>query len=307
MPATSLAEIRHELTRPRRAAAPLGTAAGTRAALAALIVLGVIAIVGPYLWHYRPTAQLDIVALKSTAPSWNHPLGTDRFSRDVLARVLFGTRISLAIAILAVLVSATVGTTYGVVAGYAGGWIDAVLMRLIDALLSVPRVLLLIAVLALWNPVPLWGLILLIGLTGWFGVARQVRAQALAVRDRDFATAARALGAPPWLVAWRHVLPNVLSPVIIATTLAVGDVIVLEAGLSFLGIGAREPMPSLGTMFQDAVAQSVTAWWAVFSPGIVIVVIVMAFNTLGDALRDALDPRQLPGHAMHEHPEPVDA
>lgn len=280
-------------------------APGARLALGVIAVFVLGAVLAPWLTRYQPWQQLDVVRLKSLPPSWAHPFGTDRFSRDVFTRILYGAQLSLSIATLAVLVSSTVGLLYGAMAGYTGGWIDAVMMRFIDAMLSVPRVLMLIAVLALWSPVPVPALVLLIGLTGWFDVARIVRGQAMALRDREFVVAARALGANPARIVWRHVLPNVLSPVIVAGALAVGNVIVLEAGLSFLGIGVHEPMASWGTMFQDAANQFVSSWWAVIFPGIAIVATVLAFNTLGDALRDLLDARQLPGQPAADLPEPA--
>ncbi|MDE3173301.1 MAG: ABC transporter permease [Gemmatimonadota bacterium] len=287
--------------RARRAWARLSP--GARAAAGVIAVFALASLLAPWLAPYRVGQQIDIVHLASLPPSWAHPFGTDRYSRDVFTRILYGGRVSLSIATLAVVVSATVGTLYGAVAGYAGGAVDTVMMRVIDALLSVPRVLMLIAVLALWSPVPVAALVLLIGLTGWFDIARLVRAQALALREREFVVAARALGAGPARIVRRHVLPNVLGPVIVAGALAVGNVIVLEAGLSFLGIGVHEPLASWGMMFQDATDQFVSAWWAVIFPGAAIVATVLAFNTLGDALRDVLDPRQLPGHAALEPPE----
>ncbi|HVB30849.1 MAG TPA: ABC transporter permease [Gemmatimonadaceae bacterium] len=292
---------------PRRRAGPgwKQLTPGARAACGVIVLFVLAAVFAPLLTRYQPWQQLDVVRLKSLPPSLAHPFGTDRFSRDVYTRVLYGARVSLAIGALAVLLSSSVGTLYGAVAGYAGGVVDTVMMRIIDTFLSVPRVLLLIAVLALWSPVPLAGLILLIGLTGWFDIARIVRAQAMALRDREFVVAARSLGARPSAIVWRHVLPNVLAPVIVAGMLAVGNVIVLEAGLSFLGIGVREPTASWGTMFQDAANQFVSSWWAVIFPGVAIVATVLALNTLGDALRDLLDPRQLPAHPGSEFQEPA--
>jgi peptide/nickel transport system permease protein len=278
---------------------------GARIAVGVIAVFVLGALLAPWLTRYRPWQQLGIATLQSLPPSWAHPFGTDRYSRDVLTRILYGARVSLAIASLAVLVSSTVGTLYGAVAGYAGGAVDAVMMRIIDALLSIPRVLLLIAVLALWSPVPLAALVLLIGLTGWFDIARLVRGQAMALRQREFVVAARSLGARPAVIVRRHIIPNLLSPVIVASALAVGNVIVLEAGLSFLGIGVHEPTASWGVMFQDAAEQFVSTWWAVIFPGVAIVATVLAFNTLGDALRDLLDPRQLPGRPALDQQEPA--
>lgn len=265
----------------------------SRVAIALLAALYVAALLAPVLAPYSPAQQLDIVALKNQAPTFAHPFGTDQYSRDLLTRVLFGARVSLAVATLAVLMSAVVGTAYGLVAGAVGGVVDTVLMRLLDAFLSIPRVLLLIAVLALWNPVPLSALILLLGLTGWFDVSRLVRAEALSLRERDFVVAARALGAGRARVIARHLLPNVLGPVIVATTLGVANIIVLEAGLSFLGIGAREPVPSWGTLFHEGTEAFIGTWWAALFPGIAIVATVLCFNIVGDALRRVLDPRQL--------------
>ena len=264
-------------------------------ALGVVIAFALLAILAPLVAPHSPNAQPDILALKNRPPSPSYPFGTDHVSRDVLSRVLYGARVSLAIALLAVLVAITVGTAYGALAGWLGGRVDMLLMRLNDAFLSVPRILLLIAVLALWDRLPLGLLILLIGLTGWFGVSRIVRAQVLALRDGDFVVSARALGASGGRLVLRHVLPNVLSPVIVAATLGIGHVIVLEAGLSYLGIGVRPPQASWGSIIRDGAAQVATSWWIALFPGLAIVLTVMAFNALGDGLRDALDPRQLPG------------
>ena len=262
-----------------------------------IVVLFAIASLAPFLAPYSPTEQPDIVGQKELAPSLAHPFGTDSFSRDVLSRVIYGARVSLSVATLAVLLSATIGLAYGLVAGYAGGRVDAVMMRLLDALLSIPRVLLLIAVLALWSPVPIPMLVLLLGLTGWFAVSRLVRAETRALRDREFVVAARALGASGPAIVVRHLLPNVLGPVIVAATLGIGNVIILEAGLSYLGIGAHEPAASWGSILQSGSDVFASAWWLVLFPGLAILITVLAFNTLGDALRDALDPRQLHGAA----------
>jgi len=266
-----------------------------RWAAAVIVVLVVAAIFGPMLTSYTGSEQLDIVKLKNMPPSWHHPFGTDQYSRDLLTRVLLGARISLAVATLAVLMSMTVGTAYGLIAGYAGGIVDSVMMRVLDGFLSIPRVLLLIAVLTLWNPVPLSGLILLLGATGWFGVSRIVRTEAMTTRHVEFVDAARALGASDVRILFRHLLPNIITPVIVTATLAVGNVIALEAGLSYLGVGAREPTPSWGSIFLDGVEFFAGNWWVVLFPGIAIVATVLAFNVLGDALRDVLDPRQLHG------------
>ena len=265
-----------------------------RVAFFILVVFYLLALLAPVVAPYSQSEQVDIVHMKNHAPMLAHPFGTDRFSRDLLTRVLYGARVSLSVATLAVLVSAIVGTLYGLVAAAVGGFVDTILMRLLDAMLSIPRVLLLIAILALWNPVPLWMLVVLLGLTGWFDVSRLVRAEALTLRERDFVVAARSLGATQSRIILSHLLPNVLVPVIVTTTLAIGNVIVLEAGLSFIGIGVREPSASWGTMFQEGTEAFAGTWWAALFPGLAIVVTVLCFNILGDALRGLLDPRHLP-------------
>jgi peptide/nickel transport system permease protein len=267
---------------------------GARAALVVLIVMAAASLLAPLLAPYSPIAQPDIVALKRLPPSAAHPFGTDQFSRDVLSRVLYGGRISLSVGILAVLLSSTIGTAYGAAAGFYGGIVDSSMMRLLDALLSIPRVLLLVAVVALWGALSLPSLVLLLGLTGWFGVSRIVRAEVLAMRDREFVHGARALGASDLRILGRHLLPNVVSPVLVAATLGVGHVIVLEAGLSFLGLGVQPPTPSWGNIIQEGSQEIRSLWWMSLFPGLAIVSTTMAFNVLGDALRDVMDPRQLP-------------
>jgi peptide/nickel transport system permease protein len=264
---------------------------GARLALAVIVGLYIIAALAPLLAPYPPNTPLEMIALSGHPPSLANPLGTDLISRDVLSRIIHGARISLSIGLLAVLLSITVGTMYGAVAGFVGGVTDTVMMRIIDALLSVPRILVLIAVTAMWDGLSVPALIVLIGLTGWFGVSRIVRGQVMALSTREFVVSARSLGADPWRVLGRHILPNVLSPVIVAATLGVGNVIILETGLSFLGLGVQPPQPSWGSIIMDGSEQVASAWWISLFPGLAIVLTVMAFNAVGDGLRDALDPR----------------
>jgi peptide/nickel transport system permease protein len=264
-----------------------------RAALALLALLGALVALAPIIAPYDPVAQLDIVALKRQSPSVAHPFGTDQFSRDVLSRTLYGGRLSLSIALLAVALSATIGTAYGAIAGLYGGLIDMVMMRALDALLAIPRVLLLIAAAAVWGPLGPGGLVLLLGITGWFGVSRLVRAEVMSVVGRDYVIAARALGVGDSRLLRAHVLPNVLAPIIVAAALGVGNVIALEAGLSYLGAGVQPPVPSWGNIIRDGSSDLGGLWWMSFFPGVAIVGTVLACNLLGDALRDALDPRQL--------------
>lgn len=209
--------------------------------------------------------------------------------------MLHGARVSLAVAVLSVLLSATLATTWGGVAGFVGGRVDSAMMRVIDGFLAIPRVLLLLAVVGVWQRVTLPVLILLLGGTGWFGVSRLVRAEVMAVTRREHVAAARALGASDARLLFRHVLPNALAPVLVAATLGVGGVVVLEAGLSYLGIGVRPPHASWGNIIQDGSSDLFRLWWMSLFPGLAIAVVVLACNVLGDALRDAVDPRHLPG------------
>lgn len=261
-----------------------------RWALAAIVLLILAAIIGPMLVSHSSIELGDIVGMRNQPPSWSHLLGTDQYGRDLLARVLSGGRISLMIGMLSVLLSITVGIAYGLVSGYAGGAVDATMMRVLDGLLSIPRVLLLLAVLTVLERVELPGLILLLGATGWFGISRFVRAETLTAKRLGYVDSARALGVSDSRIVWRHILPNVLTPVIVTATLAVGNVIVLEAGLSYLGVGAREPTPTWGSIFYDGMAFFAGNWWMVLFPGIAIAGTALAFNVLGDALRDILDP-----------------
>ena len=292
-----------------RDSARLGEIAGVRTlvrrvlrdprARVGLVVLGIVAlsaIFAPLVAPYDPTAQLDIVLLQSKPPSLAHPLGTDPFSRDVLSRLLYGSRISLVVGIGATLLSLTLGIAVGAFAGFVGGVVDAVLMRLVDAALSIPRLLVLIMVMSLWGNIGLLPLTLLMAATGWFASSWLVRTQVIALRDRDFIVAARALGMSPGRVLVRHVLPNAVAPALISATLGIANVILLEAGLSYLGIGVRPPTPSWGTIIQDGSERVSDLWWLTLFPGLAILVTVFACNALGDALRDALDPRQLLRH-----------
>ena len=256
--------------------------------LSLIILVGVLA---PLIAPYDPAAQPDIVAMKDLPPSLAHPFGTDPYSRDVLSRVLYGARLSLTIGILATFVSLTVGVAYGAIAGYLGGMVDAVMMRVLDALLSIPRLLLLLGVLVAWPHLSIGALILFLGLTGWFGLSRLVRGQVLALKHAEFVTAAQALGASRRRILWRHLLPNLVSPIAVAATLGVAHVIVLEAGLSFLGIGVPQPLASWGNIIQDGVDQIATLWWMSLFPGLFMVLTVVTLNILGEALRDSYERR----------------
>ncbi|MFQ6046648.1 MAG: ABC transporter permease, partial [Gemmatimonadales bacterium] len=253
----------------------------------------VAAILAPIFAPYDPVAQLDLERGQLLPPSLAHPFGTDFLSRDLLSRVLYGARVSLAVAFFAVVISVTLGGLLGMIAGLAGRWIDSLLMRLVDVGLAVPRVFLLLVVLALWGNVGLATLVLVLGLTSWFDTSRLVRAEVLSLRKRDFMTAARAAGVPRPRLLVRHVLPNVAAPIIVTATLGMGQIILIEAGLSFLGIGVPRPTPSWGAMIADGQREGLltAAPWIAGFPGAAIVITVLAFSLLGDALRDVIDPR----------------
>lgn len=267
----------------------------SRLALAGVFVIFVlyaVAILAPLLAPYDPIAQpVNLVASSYLGPfTSGHLLGTDQFGRDVLSRILYGARISLAIGFVATGIAVTLGTLLGAVAGYAGGWVDAVLMRFTDMVLAFPRLVLLILLVALFSP-SLTLIILVLGLTQWPGTTRIVRGDVLSLREREYIQAARALGFGRWRIIFRHLVPNVLAPVIVTATLGIGNTIVMEAGLSFLGLGVQPPTPSWGSMVSDGRQNLIGAWWVATFPGLAIVLTVLAFNLVGDALRDALDPR----------------
>lgn len=262
---------------------------GGRGSLAVLGAIALAALVLPFL--LQDPASQPCLSCGATAPSLGHPFGTDQLNRDVLSRVIWGARTSLTIALLSVLVSATIGAAVGLVSGYLGGWVDAVLMRLVDGALAIPRLFLLLLILAVWSPLPVGALVLVLGTTGWFGTSRLVRGEVLRLREEAYVDAAAALGARRRRIIFRHLLPNTAGPLLVAATLAVGDVILLEAGLTFLGLGIQPPTPSWGGMIHDARELIVAGPWVSIFPGLAIILTVLAVNLLGDALRDALDPR----------------
>ena len=252
-------------------------------------LLGFAAVFAPLLIQYDPAEQLGY-ALQRQPPSLMHPFGTDHVGRDVLSRVLSGMRLSLSIASLSVLLSLTIGTGVGLTAGYLGGVVDTLLMRIVDAALAVPRVLLLLVVLTLL-PSGIVGLVFVLGLTSWFGTSRLVRAEVMSLRERDFIVATNALGLRMHRTMLRHLLPNVAAPVIVAATLGIGHIILIEASLSYLGAGVPKPTASLGGIINDGMSALADAWWISAFPGLVIVLIVVGFSLIGDGLRDVMDPK----------------
>jgi peptide/nickel transport system permease protein len=257
--------------------------------LAILVFLATAAVCAPLLTPYRPYIQ--VLTLQDHPPTWLHPLGTDFIGRDVWSRVVYGARISLGVGTLGMLLAVTVGGLVGAAAGYFRGWADALLMRCVDVGLSVPRIFLVLAAIALWGKLGLGALVVLLGLTGWFATSRIVRAEVLSVRERPFTDAIRALGARPWWIILRHVIPNSAAALIVSAALGIGNMMLLEAGLSFLGAGIQPPIPSWGNMIADGRDQLSTAPWGTLFPGLAIALAVMALNATGDGLREALDPR----------------
>jgi len=260
------------------------------AGLFVLLLLYAVTLLTPLIAPHDPTAQGDIVLTRFQSPSFQHPMGTDKFGRDIFSRVLYGARISLTIGFIAVGLGVLIGGLFGALAGYFGKWTDTVLMRFTDMMLSFPRLILLIVIIALFEPT-IWLVVVVLGLTGWMGVARIVRGEVLSLREREFVQAAKVLGMSDGRIITRHILPNTLAPVIVYATLGIGSTILVEAALSFLGLGVQPPTPSWGNMINDGRDSLLTAWWISTFPGLAIVVTVTAFNMLGDGLRDALDPR----------------
>jgi ABC-type dipeptide/oligopeptide/nickel transport system permease subunit len=282
---------------------------GNRLVAAGLAVIGLLVLVAVFadlLRPYAPDAQLDD-GLDSDgmplAPCRQFPLGTDNLGRDVLTRVLHGTRISLTVGAVAMLTALLIGVLVGLYAGYHGRWVDAVLMRTTDVVLALPALLLALALAGLMNgkvlvswPVTiklergLFSVCLVIGAVSWTGIARVVRGQVLSLKERAFVEAARAVGCSDRRILWRHILPNVLPAILVLATMSVAGTVLFEAGLGYLGIGVPPPAPSWGNMIADGQPYMIVAPWLVIPPGVAIILAVLGFNLLGQGLQDVLDP-----------------
>ena len=258
-----------------------------------LVILALASAVVPLLSASDPLAIGKVISTRLLPPLSRdaagdfHLLGTDRFGRDLFVRMMLAGRISLSIGVAGSVFAALIGTLAGAIAAWRGGWIDRALMGLADTLLSIPRLVLLLVCAALWQP-GLTTVIVVLVATGWMGVARMVRAEVLGVTAQAYVQSAIALGARPWRVLWRHALPNALGPAIVATTLGVGNAILLESGLSFLGLGIQPPRPSWGNMIAGGRDLIVTAPWVAIAPGLALVATVLAATLIGDAIRDRL-------------------
>ncbi len=255
---------------------------------AVVLLLFILSLLAPWLTPYQPTTINAWKVLQP--PSWQHWFGTDELGRDVLTRVLFGARISLKVGFVAVGIAVLLGAVVGLAAGYYGGWLDTLLMRLVDIMLCFPTFFLILAVIAFLQP-SIWIIMVVIGLTGWMGVARLVRAEVLAIREMEYIMAARCIGCSELRIMVRHILPNALSPVLVAATLGVAGAILTESALSFLGIGVQPPTPSWGNILTSGKDYIEFAWWLSLFPGLEILITVLAYNLLGEGIRDALDPR----------------
>lgn len=256
---------------------------------AALVIsLFVTAIFASWIAPYDPSFINTKAAL--LPPSLLHPFGTDDLGRDVFSRMVFGSRISLTVGLVAVGIATIIGLLVGSVAGYFGGWVDNILMRLVDIMLTIPTFFLILAVIAFLTP-NIYNIMIVIGVTGWMGVARLARAEFLALKERDFVTAARAMGVGDAGIIFRHILPNAMSPVLVSVTLDVAGAILTESALSFLGIGVQPPTPSWGNILTLGKDNIEFAWWLSVFPGLAILFTVMGYNMLGEGVRDALDPR----------------
>jgi peptide/nickel transport system permease protein len=261
-------------------------------AIVSLIVLFVLAAIcysAPLYIEEDAVHRIDVKMMRKP-PSAEHPLGTDDVGRDMLLRIIFGGIISLRIGVLAALIGVTIGVTIGTIAGYYSGWVDNVLMRIAEALLSIPQLFILIVLSRILGSSVLV-ITAVIGVLSWMRISRLVRANVLSLRERDYVTAARAQGAPVSRILMRHIVPNTLAPIVVAGTLQVGRAIVLEASLSFLGMGVQPPTATWGSMLNRAQAYLTTAPWIAIAPGVMILVVVLCVNFLGDGLRDALDPQ----------------
>lgn len=253
-----------------------------------VVVLFLIACLAPWLAPYDPEA-IDLVHVL-VPPSTTHWLGTDQLGRDVLSRMIWGAGISLKVGFVSMGIALVIGVILGALAGYYGGWVDAVVMRFVDVMLCFPTFFLILAVIAFLEP-SIWNIMIVIGATGWMGITRLVRADFISLKERDFVLAARAIGASDGRIIFGHILPNAMASVLVATTLGIAGAVLTESALSFLGIGVQPPTPSWGNILTAGKDNIDIAWWLSLFPGLAILLTVMGFNLLGEGIRDAMDPR----------------
>lgn len=256
--------------------------------LSIIVFLTLLAILAPLLVPCNPLEQ-NLVA-RLSPPSKEYLLGTDDLGRDVFSRIIYGTRISLTVGFVAIGISVIIGTIIGLISGYFGKKIDLILMRFVDIMLCFPAFFLILMVIAFLEP-NIYNVMIVIGLTSWPGLARLVRGECLSIKEREFISAAKILGLPTMRILFVHILPNVLAPILVSATLGVGSAILIESGLSFLGLGVQPPIPSWGNILTSGKDYIYLAWWLSLFPGLAILVTVLAYNLLGEGLRDVFDPR----------------
>lgn len=262
-----------------------------RLALLGLVIVSLVILVGIFAPYLMPNDPVKVSLDQRLAPpSAAYPLGTDHLGRCLLSRLIFGTRVSLSTAAVALFAIMLISIPVGTVAGYVGGWVDNLLMRLVDILLAFPSLILALVIAGMLGP-GLLNVMLAVSAVGWVGYARMIRGLVLSVKEKEYIMAARASGTPEWVIVIRHILPNVLSPVIVLATLDIGSLVLSISGLSFLGLGAQPPTPEWGSMLNDGRSYMQVAPQLMVCPGMAIMIVVSAFNLLGDGLRDALDPR----------------
>lgn len=253
-----------------------------------VLLLIILSLFAPLISPYDPTA-IDVHNVLSP-PSKEHPLGTDELGRDLLSRIIWGSRVSLKVGFIAVGIAITAGIIIGAISGFYGGLVDTILMRFVDIMLAFPTFFLILAVISILEQ-SIFTIMVVIGLTNWMDVARLVRAEFLSLKEKDFVSAARAVGASDKRLIFRHILPNALSPVFVAATFGVAGAILIESGLSFLGLGVQPPEPSWGNILTAGKDNIEVAWWLSLYPGLAILITVLSYNLVGEGLRDALDPR----------------
>ena len=253
-----------------------------------VICLVTFAIFAPLITPYNPNS-INVQHILEP-PGTSHPFGTDDLGRDILSRIIWGSRISLSVGFVAVGISTFIGVILGAITGYYGGWIDRIIMRFVDIMLSIPTFFLLLAVIAFLEP-GISNIMIVIGLTSWMGVTRLVRAEFLSVKEREFTQSARAIGAGDMRIIFRHILPNAIAPVLVSAVLGVAGAILVESALSFLGIGVQPPTASWGNILTIGKDNIEIAWWLSVFPGLAILITVLAYNLLGEGIRDAIDPR----------------
>ena len=256
--------------------------------LAIVFVLFLASIFSPYLAPFPPS-EIDTSNILA-APSLTHPMGTDILGRDVLSRIIFGSGVSLSVGFVAVGISTFIGVILGAISGYYSGLADRIIMRFVDVMLCFPSFFLILDVIAFVGP-SIWNIMVVIGVTSWMGVTRLVRAEFLSIRERDFVQAAIAQGASDARIIFLHILPNAMAPILVAATLGVASAVLVESGLSFLGIGVQPPDPSWGNMLTEGKDNIEIAWWLSLFPGLAILITVMGYNMLGEGIRDSFDPR----------------